>query len=102
MREPRPVSGWRALWQRVNPFHRVEPSPHILNLLTRSSLVASIVSLREKHTRAAASLYLKIPADDVGLLAFNAIDEIAERGYQASRDEIASWWEGCRADEGTR
>jgi predicted acylesterase/phospholipase RssA len=87
------VSGWRLLWQRLNPFSRVAPSPHILNVLTRSTLVASIVAEREKQARGAASLYLKIPAQDVGLLAFDAIDEIIERGYEASRDAIRSWWE---------
>jgi predicted acylesterase/phospholipase RssA/CRP-like cAMP-binding protein len=91
------VSGWRLLRQRLNPFTRASPPPYILNLLTRSSLVASIIAEREKHARAAASLYLKIPVDDVKLLAFDAIEEIADRGYETTRDAVASWWERCNS-----
>jgi predicted acylesterase/phospholipase RssA len=94
------ISGWRILWQRLNPFTRAAPPPYILNLLTRSSLIASIIAEREKHARAAASLYLKIPAEDVKLLAFDAIEEIADRGYEATRDAVASWWDVCAAAEG--
>jgi predicted acylesterase/phospholipase RssA len=94
------ISGWRVLWQRLNPFTRAAPPPYILNVLTRSSLIASIIAEREKHARAAASLYLKIPAEDVKLLAFDAIEEIADRGYEATRDAVASWWEDYASTEG--
>jgi predicted acylesterase/phospholipase RssA len=93
------ISGWRVMWQRLNPFTRTAPPPYILNLLTRSSLIASIIAEREKHARGAASLYLKIPADDVKLLAFDAIEETADRGYETTRDVIASWWEGCSSKQ---
>jgi predicted acylesterase/phospholipase RssA len=86
------VSGWRILGQRLHPFRPSPPPPYILNLLTRSSLVASIIAEREKHARAAASLYLKIPAEDVKLLAFDAIEEVAARGYESTRDAIERWW----------
>jgi predicted acylesterase/phospholipase RssA len=90
------VSGWRLLGRRLNPFSGAMRAPNILNVLTRSSLVASIISEREKHARAGASLYLKIPVEDVTLLAFNELEKIADRGYEATRDEIGSWWERCR------
>ncbi len=93
------ISGWRILWQRLNPFTRAAPPPYILNLLTRSSLIASIIAEREKHARAAASLYLKIPAGDVRLLAFDAIEEIADRGYETTRDTVATWWEDLASTE---
>jgi predicted acylesterase/phospholipase RssA len=86
------ISGWRILRQRLNPFTGSSPPPYILNLLTRSSLIASIIAEREKNARATASLYLKIPAEDVKLLAFDSIDEIADRGYEAARDSVARWW----------
>jgi predicted acylesterase/phospholipase RssA len=94
------MSGWRILWQRLNPFERAAPPPYILNVLTRSSLIASIISEREKHARAAASLYLKIPAEDVKLLAFDAIDEIALRGYETTREAVAAWWKECSSPDG--
>ena len=93
------ISGWRLLWQRLNPFARPLPTPHILNLLTRSSMVASIIGEREKHARAAASLYLKVPVEDVKLMDFAAVDEIADRGYEATRETIASWWEEIRGSD---
>jgi predicted acylesterase/phospholipase RssA len=86
------LSGWRLLWQRLGPRASQVEVPTIMNLLTRSALVASIYSARERHAAEAASLYLRVPVADLRLLAFDRIEEIAERGYESTREKIGEWW----------
>ena len=86
------LSGWRVLWQRIDPRARRTEVPTIMTLLARSSLVASIHSARERRAAEAASLYLRIPVADLRLLAFERIDEIVARGYESTREKIRAWW----------
>jgi predicted acylesterase/phospholipase RssA/CRP-like cAMP-binding protein len=85
------VSGWRMLWERIHPGTARSEMPSIMSLLTRSALVASVYWTRERRAAEAASLYLRIPMADLRLLAFDRIDEIVARGYEATRDAIRAW-----------
>jgi len=85
------VSGWRMLWERLHPGIARSEVPWIMSLLTRSALVASVYWNRERHTADAASLYLRVPVDDLRLLAFDRIDEIVARGYAAAHGAIRAW-----------
>jgi predicted acylesterase/phospholipase RssA len=87
------VSGWALLWQRLRPWGHKSPVPNIMTLLTRSSVVASVYWTRERRAADAASLYLRIPVADFRLLDFERVDEIAQRGYEASREQVRVWWE---------
>jgi predicted acylesterase/phospholipase RssA/CRP-like cAMP-binding protein len=87
-------SGWRMLWERIHPKVARGEMPSIMSLLTRSALVASVYWTRERRTAEAASLYLRIPVADLRLLAFDRIDEIVARGYEAARGAIRSWSSG--------
>jgi predicted acylesterase/phospholipase RssA/CRP-like cAMP-binding protein len=91
------VSGWRLLWQRLNPRVKRTRVPGIMALLTRSALVASIRSARERRAAETASLYLHVPVADLRLLDFARLDEIAARGYQSTHTKIRAWWEAKRA-----
>jgi NTE family protein/lysophospholipid hydrolase len=86
------LSGWRALWQRVRPFGQRLDLPYISSVLMRSALVGSIVGDRERRAAETASLYLKLPVSDWGLLEFEKLDDIALRGHQASAGRIQEWW----------
>jgi NTE family protein/lysophospholipid hydrolase len=86
------LSGWRALWQRVRPFGKRLDLPYISSVLMRSALVGSIVGDRERRAAETASLYLKLPVSDWGLLEFEKLDEIALRGHQASAGRVKEWW----------
>jgi predicted acylesterase/phospholipase RssA/CRP-like cAMP-binding protein len=85
------LSGWQVLWTRL--AKRARP-PTMMSVITRSSFVASIHWARERHTAEQASLYLRIPVADLKLLAFERIDDIAARGYDATREAIGRWWAG--------
>jgi predicted acylesterase/phospholipase RssA/CRP-like cAMP-binding protein len=87
------LSGWRALWQRLRPFGKRIDLPYISSVLMRSALVGSIVGDRERRAAETASLYLKMPVSDWGLLEFEKLDAIAERGYAASSGPVREWWQ---------
>jgi predicted acylesterase/phospholipase RssA/CRP-like cAMP-binding protein len=91
------ASGWSLLWRRLRPWGSKSAVPSIMSLLTRSSVVASVYWARERRAADAASLYLRIPVTDFRLLDFERVDEIAQRGYEASRDQVRVWWERQRA-----
>jgi lysophospholipid hydrolase len=86
------LSGWRALWQRMRPFGKRLDLPYISSVLMRSALVGSIVGDRERRAAETASLYLKLPVADWGLLEFEKLDDIALRGHQASAARVKEWW----------
>jgi predicted acylesterase/phospholipase RssA len=79
------------LWERINGRTAPGEVPSIMSLLTRSALVASVYWTRERRSADAASLYLRIPMADLRLLAFERIDEIVARGYEAARGAIRAW-----------
>jgi len=85
------LPGWRVLWHRLTGGAAGEV-PSIMSLLTRSALVASVYWARERRLTEAASLYLRISLADLRLLAFERIDEIVKRGYDAARDPIQAWY----------
>ncbi len=98
MRAPRgldtEVSGWRVLREKVFSGATSGEYPTIMSLLARSSLVASTYWARERGTAELASLFLRVPAADFRLLDFDRIDELAELGYQSTRDAVQAWWDG--------
>ncbi|MGH0028242.1 MAG: patatin-like phospholipase family protein, partial [Myxococcota bacterium] len=85
------LSGWRVLWQRINPFAQRLDVPYISSVLMRTVVVGSLVRERERRASDLASLYLKMPVDEWGLLEFEKLDPIAARGYEASADRIRAW-----------
>ena len=89
------LSGWTVLWRRLNPFASSVDAPYISNVLMRSAVVASIVKERSRESAQDASLYLKLPIEEWGLLEFEKLEAIARRGYEASRDPVRQWVEGA-------
>lgn len=57
-------------------------------------MVASLVKEREREAAQAASLYLKLPLDEWGLLEFEKLDAIADRGLEASAERVRGRWRG--------
>jgi predicted acylesterase/phospholipase RssA/CRP-like cAMP-binding protein len=94
---PDVVSGWQVLGRRIGAFPRRDVLPGIMTLLARSSVVASAYWTRERRTAQAASLYLRIPVADLRLMAFDRVDEIAQRGYEWTREKVRLWWGGQKA-----
>ncbi len=96
---PHAISGWLLLWRLIRPFGREAIPVSVLHVLARSGVVASIAADRKHRTAEHASLYLKVPVAEWGLLDFKAFEAIAARGYESTRDAVVRWWTSQRAGQ---
>ncbi|MEQ8716282.1 MAG: cyclic nucleotide-binding domain-containing protein [Acidimicrobiales bacterium] len=85
------LSGWRALWDRLDRRRGHDAPPTLPGILVRSTLMASVQNrdrlVREGH----ADLYVHLPLEDCGLLDFDAVASMADRGEQASRSALEAF-----------
>jgi NTE family protein/lysophospholipid hydrolase len=86
-------SGWRALGLRLNPFVETPDLPTLSTVLMRSVLVASLAKERERRAAQGASLYLRVPVEEWGLLEFERLQSISQRGYEACLEPVKRWWQ---------
>jgi len=82
-------SPWKVLWDRVFRSQKSLNVPNILDLLMRTTMVASIH--QTNAVKIEADLYLQPPVDRFKLLDFKALDEIAEVGYEYAKKKLEGW-----------
>ena len=87
------VSGWRLALAKLTPGRRAEPVPSLANTVMRSMFVGSEGARAAMLRDGLADLYLSINASGVGLLEFDAVEKVAEIGYQASLEPLREWLE---------
>ena len=85
------ISGWALLLNRLNPFKKTVEIPSILNALIRSATLASVYSSNRLLELDPPDLYMQLPVEAWGTLAFDAIDDIVDRGYEASFPRLQTW-----------
>jgi len=85
------ISGWALLMNRLNPFTKTVEIPSIHNVLIRSATLASIYTRNRLMEQDPPDLYMQLPVEDWGTLAFDAIDDIVARGYEASLPRLQTW-----------
>lgn len=85
------ISGWALLMNRLNPFKKTLKLPSILSVLMRSATLASVYSSNRSLKRDPPDLYLHLPVEDWGTLAFDAFDDIVARGYEVSLPRLQMW-----------
>ena len=88
------VSGWRQLLSRFIPTW-VKPvkAPGVAEVLMQSMVVGSAIT-RDKSLRSGlADFYCNIQLPDVGLLDFNAVSEVEQRGYNTVIGPLKEWLE---------
>lgn len=83
------ISGWRALWSRVNPFSESMRVPTLAQIILRTLEVNSL------HHRRGVERYADILIEpftkDVQSFDFSAYDILEQRGYEAAIAAIADW-----------
>ena len=79
-------SPWQFLRSRIFPFSKRIEVPHIVDVLIRTTDVAS--SQKTRDVKRTADLCLRPPIDGYGALQFEALDEIAEVGYRYAKEKI--------------
>ena len=85
------LSGWRALWDRLNPWAQRLTLPSLAAIVGRAQELASAHRQADQFRQGLADLYLQPPLDQFGLFDFKAIDQIAEVGYHSARAQLAAW-----------
>jgi predicted acylesterase/phospholipase RssA/CRP-like cAMP-binding protein len=85
------VSGWRLLWQRINPFRRMRHEPNLADLLVRSAEVASVRITRISQENTPIALRVVPPVSHFRTLDFDSLDAIVEAGYRHAIERVAEW-----------
>jgi NTE family protein len=78
------ASGWQPLLRRVNPTKERMDVPRIIDLLIRSTELAS----GDRHDTADTTF--RPPIEGFGLLEFTAYDQIVDAGYRYASQLIES------------
>lgn len=84
-------SPWRMLLDWLNPFRRRTERPNIVNMMIRTTLLASVQ--RTGGMKQQVDLYVQPPVGRFGLMQFRAFEAIAEAGYAHARAQLAAWLE---------
>jgi predicted acylesterase/phospholipase RssA/CRP-like cAMP-binding protein len=80
LQESYSLSGWRLLWQRLNPLRPKSDIPNILNILYRATTVGGVGAV--ESARALADLCIEPPVKDFGIFDWRRVEAIAEIGYR--------------------
>jgi predicted acylesterase/phospholipase RssA len=82
-------SPWQFLASRFLPGRKRLVMPGLLEIVARSEALNSIIKANQIRQR--IPLYLEPPIKNFGLFDFNAMDSIAEVGYEYTKTTIAEW-----------
>ncbi|MDP9131411.1 MAG: patatin-like phospholipase family protein [Candidatus Binatota bacterium] len=80
------VSGWKLLWQRLNPFALTPDLPNILNTLYRTTTVAGVRAI--ESAKAIADLCFEPPVSQFGVFDWRSVDAIIDAGYRYALDKL--------------
>ncbi|HEY5637493.1 MAG TPA: cyclic nucleotide-binding and patatin-like phospholipase domain-containing protein [Burkholderiales bacterium] len=84
-------SPWRMLLDWLNPFRRRTERPNIVNMMIRTTLLASVQ--RTEGMKQQVDLYVQPPVGKFGMMQFRAFEAIADAGYAHARAQLAAWLE---------
>ena len=80
------LSGWKLLFNRLNPFATPIPLPHLLDVVYRTiTLYSNSVA---QHARAIADLVIIPPVERFSIAQFSCYREIIEIGYQHTIEQL--------------
>ncbi len=82
-------SPWQYLASRFLPGRQRMEMPGLLEIVTRSEALNSIIKANQMRQR--ISLYLEPPIKDFGLFDFKDMDSIMKVGYEYTRTTVAEW-----------
>ena len=85
------LSGWKLLWQRINPFTEPPKTPNIFGHHTSCFSVNFIY--HRKSIMHKADLMIVSPVDQFTIFGFDAIDEIIQVGYETTKQQLEAWQE---------
>ncbi len=95
------VRGGGVLARRFTPGMKAPRVPRLMPTLMRSMLVAAAQARDRGIEAGLADLHLQFELRGVGLLAFDVVGPVAERGYEESVDALRTFADDQRTDERT-
>ena len=82
-------SPWNVLWRLVVPFRKRLGVPNMIDILMRTTTLAS--ANRAAQVQRSVDLYLRPPIDGYGMLEFDKLDEFVDVGYRYALDAASGW-----------
>lgn len=82
-------SPWNIFWSRVLPFKKRIQVPGMLDILMRTTMLAS--ANRTSQVKRSVDLYLRPPIDSFGMLDFEKLPEFVDIGYRYTIEAAANW-----------
>ncbi|MGH8551043.1 MAG: patatin-like phospholipase family protein, partial [Methylococcales bacterium] len=82
-------SGWQALIHKIGPTAHTQALPSVAKTLIASWLIKSDEA--QESMKNLADYYVRFPVQDFGLLDFDQVIKIAERGYVYANQKLAEW-----------
>jgi NTE family protein len=86
LKESYTVSGWKLLWQQLNPFIEKPDIPNIFNTLYRTTTVGGIRAI--ESAKAQADLCFEPPVGQFGVFEWQSVDKIIDVGYRYAIENL--------------
>lgn len=85
------LSGWKVLWNRVNPFSKSMRVPTLTGIMLRTVEVNSLYHRKEVERQ--ANILIEPVTKDINFLDFSAYETLEQRGYEAGLAALSVWRE---------
>ena len=82
------VSGWKLLWQQINPWSEKPDLPNILNTLYRTIAVGGLRAIESAKSH--ADLCFDPPVKQFGVFDWRSVEKIIEVGYRHALEKLAN------------
>ena len=83
---PQVISPWRTALQKISPFANTSGDPTILDILVRSTMLASLY--KKEQVKKEADLYFCPPVHEFGFFEFKSMEAIIQAGYAYAKSEL--------------
>ena len=83
------LSGWKVLFNRLNPFQPRLRVPGIVSILHRAGSINTIFQQSTRLTQKKADVYITPDVEEFDFLGYSKTDELVERGYQAAIRDLS-------------
>lgn len=93
-------SGWKLLFNKLNPWADKIYRPGLIEILSRSSIIGGLAQ-RKKGMKGIADLYLQPPVNHFPLMAYKQAEQIEEVGYRYAMQALQKWLDEGRKVKGT-
>jgi predicted acylesterase/phospholipase RssA len=87
------VSGWQVALGRLLPSRRMDV-PGIGATMLRSMLVGADNARRQQVAAGLCDLYLNVQMRGIGMLDFDAVEPVAQIGYEQGLEALRTWVDG--------